>query len=250
MPTAQIDTFRPDTLFLRQIANQAFSRASGAPLRERNSVRLLKNAAENYPAWLAAIRRGAADDAFRDVHHPRGRAGADVRGCADRARRAGREGAAALRLDGRLRQDVAPFLETPARRRRRGPLLQPAALRHAARLDQPRSPEGRSSSTEPSHSSPDCASARPGSAIPRGISIRGATRESSCAVRRSRIARRPLPRHGPRPDRRFAGRRRPGAAPPTVGDPSRRASSPRFPTRPSCFASTSWSPPWRGTRCG
>jgi cardiolipin synthase len=55
MPTAQIDTFRPDTLLVRQIANQAFSRASGAPLRERNGVRLLKNAAENYPAWLAAI---------------------------------------------------------------------------------------------------------------------------------------------------------------------------------------------------
>ena len=35
-----------------------FSRASGARLREGNSVRLLKDAAENYPAWLDAI--GAA----------------------------------------------------------------------------------------------------------------------------------------------------------------------------------------------
>jgi cardiolipin synthase len=32
-----------------------FSRASGAPLREGNRVTLLKDASENYPAWLAAI---------------------------------------------------------------------------------------------------------------------------------------------------------------------------------------------------
>jgi cardiolipin synthase len=40
---------------LRQLGNQAFSRASGAPLREGNAIRLLKDAAENYPAWLEAI---------------------------------------------------------------------------------------------------------------------------------------------------------------------------------------------------
>ena len=38
------------------IANQMFSRASGAQLREGNCVRLLKDASGNYPAWLAAIR--------------------------------------------------------------------------------------------------------------------------------------------------------------------------------------------------
>src|SRR5882762_1586813 len=43
---------------VRELANQAFSRASGAPLREGNRVRLLKDATENYPAWLDAI--GAA----------------------------------------------------------------------------------------------------------------------------------------------------------------------------------------------
>jgi len=43
------------TLFIRQLADQAFSRASGAPLREGNRVRILRNAAENYPAWLKAI---------------------------------------------------------------------------------------------------------------------------------------------------------------------------------------------------
>ena len=41
---------------VRDLANQAFSRAAGAPLIPGNSIRLLKNAAENYPAWLEAIR--------------------------------------------------------------------------------------------------------------------------------------------------------------------------------------------------
>jgi cardiolipin synthase A/B len=40
----------------RELAEQAFSRASGAPLIEGNAIRLLKDAQENYPAWLAAIR--------------------------------------------------------------------------------------------------------------------------------------------------------------------------------------------------
>jgi len=48
---------------VRQLANQAFSRASGAPLREGNHVRLLKDAVENYPAWLEAIA-----GALRTIH--------------------------------------------------------------------------------------------------------------------------------------------------------------------------------------
>jgi cardiolipin synthase A/B len=40
----------------RPLADQAFSRAAGAPLVHGNAVRLLKDAAENYPAWLEAIR--------------------------------------------------------------------------------------------------------------------------------------------------------------------------------------------------
>lgn len=40
----------------RSLANQAFSRAAGAPLVTGNSIRLLKDAQENYPAWLDAIR--------------------------------------------------------------------------------------------------------------------------------------------------------------------------------------------------
>ncbi len=39
----------------RALAEQAFSRAAGAQLVSGNSVRLLIDAAENYPAWLAAI---------------------------------------------------------------------------------------------------------------------------------------------------------------------------------------------------
>jgi len=48
---------------LRQLADQAFSRAAGAPLVKGNSVRILKDAKENYPAWLDAIR-----SARRNIH--------------------------------------------------------------------------------------------------------------------------------------------------------------------------------------
>jgi len=41
----------------RTLAQQAFSRTSGAPLITGNSVRLLIDAVENYPAWLDAIAR-------------------------------------------------------------------------------------------------------------------------------------------------------------------------------------------------
>ena len=40
---------------VRTLASQAFSRAAGAPLVEGNNVLLLKDAKENYPAWLNAI---------------------------------------------------------------------------------------------------------------------------------------------------------------------------------------------------
>ncbi|HSP98080.1 MAG TPA: phospholipase D-like domain-containing protein [Candidatus Dormibacteraeota bacterium] len=47
----------------RAFADQAFSRAAGAPLVEGNCVRLLTDGRENYPAWLEAI--GAAQ---RTIH--------------------------------------------------------------------------------------------------------------------------------------------------------------------------------------
>ena len=40
---------------VRALADQAFSRAAGAPLIEGNTIRLLNDARENYPAWLDAI---------------------------------------------------------------------------------------------------------------------------------------------------------------------------------------------------
>lgn len=40
---------------LRQAAEQAFARASGAPLVPGNAVHILKDAGEHYPAWLAAV---------------------------------------------------------------------------------------------------------------------------------------------------------------------------------------------------
>jgi cardiolipin synthase A/B len=44
---------------LRILADQAFSRAAGAPLVPGNAVHLLKDATENYPAWLDAIHSAA-----------------------------------------------------------------------------------------------------------------------------------------------------------------------------------------------
>ena len=48
---------------IRRLGDQLFSRTAGAPLVQGNAVRLLRDAAENYPAWLAAIR-----SARRTVH--------------------------------------------------------------------------------------------------------------------------------------------------------------------------------------
>ena len=56
--TANVQSYqhqRTAFLAVRNLANQAFSRAGGAPLVGGNSVRLLIDAKENYPAWLDAI---------------------------------------------------------------------------------------------------------------------------------------------------------------------------------------------------
>ncbi len=77
----------------RMLADQAFSRAAGAPLVHGNAVRLLRDARENYPAWLeamAAARRfvhfesyAIHDDAvgrrFADALLEQARAGVHVR---------------------------------------------------------------------------------------------------------------------------------------------------------------------------
>lgn len=78
---------------VRALADQAFSRAAGAPLIGGNSVRLLRDAAENYPAWLEAIasarrhvhfenyifREDAAGEMFAEALMERARAGVRVR---------------------------------------------------------------------------------------------------------------------------------------------------------------------------
>lgn len=78
---------------MRTLAEQAFLRSAGAPLIAGNSIRLLRDAAENYPAWLDAIRGARtrihfenyilADDAiggeFAAALIERAQAGVDVR---------------------------------------------------------------------------------------------------------------------------------------------------------------------------
>src|SRR5262245_22427562 len=44
-----------DSRMSLDMMDQAFGRASGAPLIPDNEVRLLRDASENYPAWLEAI---------------------------------------------------------------------------------------------------------------------------------------------------------------------------------------------------
>ena len=53
--TRRYERERKAMLSVRDLANQAFSRAAGAPLVPGNYLRLLIDAKENYPAWLAAI---------------------------------------------------------------------------------------------------------------------------------------------------------------------------------------------------
>ena len=82
----------PDSLAVRLLAEQAFSRAAGAPLLEGNKVDLLIDASLNFEAWLAAIRGAQSlilfenyifrDDAtgraFRDALAERAAAGVRV----------------------------------------------------------------------------------------------------------------------------------------------------------------------------
>ena len=58
MAARRVDDARDarEAMSLRRIlAEQAFSRTGGAPLVPGNAIRLLRDAAENYPAWLEAI---------------------------------------------------------------------------------------------------------------------------------------------------------------------------------------------------
>jgi cardiolipin synthase len=58
-PNSRLTTWLPG----RVLAEQVFSRAAGAPLLSGNSIRLLEDARENYPAWISSI-----ESARRTIH--------------------------------------------------------------------------------------------------------------------------------------------------------------------------------------
>ena len=69
IPTKRTD--RNALLPLQVLADQAFSRAAGAPLIPGNNIRLLRDAVENYPAWLEAIRAAKRTIHFESyIIHP------------------------------------------------------------------------------------------------------------------------------------------------------------------------------------
>ncbi|PTX98655.1 phospholipase D-like domain-containing protein [Opitutus sp. ER46] len=116
---------------MRALAEPAFARSAGAPLIPGNDVRLLRDAGENYPAWLAAIAGARhhihfenyilADDTignrFADALIERARAGVSVRVIYDWLgvfRKASRAFWARLRAGGvEVRGYNPPRLESP-----------------------------------------------------------------------------------------------------------------------------------------
>ena len=58
-PRSEIDI----PLITTDVADESFERVTGAPLLSGNGIRLLIDAAENYPAWLEAIE-SAQDRVF------------------------------------------------------------------------------------------------------------------------------------------------------------------------------------------
>jgi hypothetical protein len=57
-------------LAARQLADQAFSRAAGAPLVPGNNVRILERCGGELSGLDGRHLRGAQDDPFRVLHHP------------------------------------------------------------------------------------------------------------------------------------------------------------------------------------
>ena len=93
MSSAAVSGAESRTASERSLLERAFSRAAGGPLVTGNSVRLLRDAAENYPAWLDAIAAAegtihfetyiiwddAAGATFADALSAKARAGVRVR---------------------------------------------------------------------------------------------------------------------------------------------------------------------------
>lgn len=92
-PAFGLSPHPPAAFSARQLTEQAFDRAAGAPLIPGNAVRLLKDGPENYPAWFAALEAARriihaeiyllADDGigrrFAALLAARARAGVEVR---------------------------------------------------------------------------------------------------------------------------------------------------------------------------
>ena len=93
------------------LLDQAFSRAAGAHRIGGNRVCLLRDAAENYPAWLDGDRGRRAIRPLRELHHPGRRLGRQFAEALTAKARGGRRGPPALRLDGRVWQDAGPVLD-------------------------------------------------------------------------------------------------------------------------------------------
>ncbi len=72
---------------LRRLAEQVFTRAAGAPLVAGNTVRILRDARENYPAWLSAIAAARRSVLFENYIIANDAAGREfVAALAERAR--------------------------------------------------------------------------------------------------------------------------------------------------------------------
>ena len=151
---------------LRALADQAFSRAAGAPLVPGNRVRLLQDAGENYPAWLEAIASARRSRPLRELHHPRGRGRATF--ATPSSPRRGRACACGSSTTG--------WAASARRRAASGGRLREAGVEvrcyNPPRFDaplgwlSPRPPEDARRGRPKSASSPGCASGRCGSAIP------------------------------------------------------------------------------------
>ena len=121
----------------QSLIDQAFTRASGAERVEGNRVLLLRDAAENYPAWLDAIataeryvyfenyiiRDDASGKRFAEALGTRAREGVKVRLLYDWV--------------GALGKTSRPVLARAARGRGRGALLQPIPFHEPLRMGPP-----------------------------------------------------------------------------------------------------------------
>jgi len=108
LPATPIPT---SLLAASELVEQAFTRASGAPLVKGNGVRVLKDGAANYSAWFAAIRAARKTVYFENY-------------IIEEARR--RQGQIDARLAGVPRGCLSSILATHGGGGRGGPSIQPS----------------------------------------------------------------------------------------------------------------------------